>query len=540
MSSLTVHALEIVFLLLLLFVVAFGTVAKRLQIPYPIIMVVGGALLALFPVLPRVSLNPDFVFYVVLPPLLYAAAWVTSWREFRNNIVNISFLAFGLVFFTVAGVAYGAPYLFPGFDWKVGLVLGAVVAPTDAIAATSIAERIGIPKRLKEILEGESLVNDATGLLALEFGIAILNGEHAPSLGASVARLSYLTVAGLAIGLAIGWVVYHIERRLDEGPIEIALSILVPYAAYLGAEAAHASGVLAVVACGLYLSRRSSEFYSPGVRLQAWAVWDALSFILNGFVFLLIGLQLPNVLSGIRGYSMKSLFLYGGLFSGLLIGLRMAWVFPGSRLACFIRTYVTRQPTPRPTPRGAMVIGWTGMRGVIALAAAISLPHALADGSPFTQRNFIIFLAFSAIFVTLVLQGLTLPPLVRFLELAGSPARNEEEENARRKMLEAALSYLEDSRARDGDGFDDLYDDLVGHYQQRLNAIALDPNEKSNEVELHHRLADISRDLLRVERQTVVRLRNEGKISDETLRDLEHELDLRKAGAAARALKRNV
>jgi CPA1 family monovalent cation:H+ antiporter len=531
MGSGHVHAVQLVFLLLLLFVVALGALARRLRVPYPIVMVVGGGLLAFLPGIPRVALNPDVIFLIVLPPLLYGAAWVTSWREFRFNLTNILFLAFGLVFFTVFGVAVGAPRLFSGFDWKLGLILGAVVAPTDALAATSIANRIGLPKRITDLLEGESLVNDATGLLALEFGIALVVRGQTLTVTEGALRLTYLTIAGLVVGLITAWFVDFIERRIDDGPIEIAISILVPYVAYLSAEAIRASGVLAVVACGLYLSRRSSGFFSPQVRLQAWAVWGALTFILNGIVFVLIGLQLPWVLAEIHGYSKSTLFVYGALFSGLLIALRLIWVFPGAYLAHLIRTRILHQKTTKPTLAGVVVLGWTGMRGVIALAAAIALPPTLADGSPFPQRNLIIFLAFSVILVTLVLQGLTLPPLVRLLGLGGTPGRNIEEETARQKMVESALAYIEVSRTQDENEFDALYNDIIGHYQQRLSAItAMETPDDRAGLASHKRMKALSRELLGVERQTAVRLRNEGQISDETLRQLEHELDLREAG----------
>src|SRR6266568_3254606 len=362
----SVQAVELVFLLLMLFVVAFGVLARKLKIPYPIVLVIGGTLVGFIPGHPRVALNPDLVFYAILPPLLYAAAWETSWREFSYHLVSILLLAFGLVSFTVIGVAFGAQWIFPGFDWKIGLVLGAVVAPTDALAATSIAQRIGLPKRITDILEGESLVNDATGLLALEFGISILLKNETPTASDAVLRLTYLIVAGIAVGLVTGWVVNWIERRIDDGPIEIAISILVPYVAYF--------------------TRRSSEFFSPGVRLQAWAVWDALTYILNGLVFVLIGLQLPYVLAGIQGYSLGTLVLYGALFSGLVIALRVIWVFPGAFVAQWIRSRIIHQNIRPPTAPGILILGWAGMRGVIALAAAIALPQTLADGSPFPQR----------------------------------------------------------------------------------------------------------------------------------------------------------
>ena len=245
-----IGAVEFVFLLLLLFIVAFGILARKLRTPYPIIMVVGGLLLSFVPAVPDIALDPDLIFLVVLPPLLYASAWTTSWRDFRYNIVSISLLAVGLVAFTVIGVALAAPHVFRGFDWRLGLVLGAIVAPTDAIAASSIARRVGLPSRIVDVLEGESLVNDATGLLALEFAVGILVEKRMPTVSGGLLAFVWLIAVGVAIGLAIGWIVDHFERWIDDGPIEVTISILVPYAAYLAAQSVHASGVLAVVSCG--------------------------------------------------------------------------------------------------------------------------------------------------------------------------------------------------------------------------------------------------------------------------------------------------
>jgi CPA1 family monovalent cation:H+ antiporter len=256
-----IQGFELVFLALLLFVVLFATLAHKLKTPYPIVLVVAGLLLSLIPGIPKVILQPDLVFLVVLPPLLYSAAWLTSWREFRFNLVSILFLAFGLVGFTAVGVAELVRRVFPGFDWTLGFVLGAVVATTDSIAATSIAKRVGLPQPIVDVLEGESLVNDATGLLALEFAIAMVVSGHSPTLAAGALRLLYLTLIGVAIGLLVGLIVERFEHHIDDGPIEIVVSILTPYAVYLAAQTVHASGVLAVVACGLYLSRRSSQFF---------------------------------------------------------------------------------------------------------------------------------------------------------------------------------------------------------------------------------------------------------------------------------------
>ena len=446
MSGTDVHTAQLILLLLLLFVAAFATLAKKLHTPYPIVLVIAGLLLSFVPGIPRITLDPELIFLVVLPPLLYSAAWVTSWRDLSHNLVSVGMLAFGLVGFTVLGVAEAGPWLFHGVDWRIGFVLGAAVATTDAIAATSIAKRIGLPKRIVDLLEGESLINDATGLLALEFATAMVVEGQNPTVGSASLRLVYLTIAGAGTGLILGRVVEWLEHKIDDGPIEIAISILVPYAAYLIAEGIHSSGVLAVVAAGLYLGRKSSEFFSPGVRLQIRAVWSSLEFILNGFVFVVIGLQLPSVLAGVSELSPGRLIFYGALFSIFLILLRLLWTFPGAYVAFFIRTRLLRQNEERPGVRQIFVVGWTGMRGVIALAAAMSLPQTIADGSPFPHRDLIVFLTFSVILVTLVFQGLTLPLLIRILGLAEPPGPSCEEREARRLVLEAALTQLEEIR----------------------------------------------------------------------------------------------
>jgi monovalent cation/hydrogen antiporter len=534
MPSSGIHALEIVFLILLLFVVAFGVLAKKLRTPYPIVMVIGGLLLSFIPGIPRATLNPDLIFFIILPPLLYSAAWTTSWRDFRYHLVSIFFLAFGLVTFTVIAVTQAGQWLLPGFDWRVGLVLGAIVAPTDAIAATAIAKRVGLPRRLIDILEGESLINDASALLALEFGIGLLVNGRFPTFTEGFLRLAYLIAVGIGLGLVIGEIVHQIEDRVDDGPIEIALSILTPYVAYLTADYVHASGVMAVVACGLYLSRKSSHFFSPSVRLQAWAFWESLTFILNGLVFVLIGLQLPLVREEIRGRGLGTLVLYGLGFSAFLIFLRIMWMYPGAYFANVIRRRLLHQKERMPTARQIFVAGWTGMRGVISLAAAIALPQVIAGGQPFTQRNFIIFLAFSVILVTLVLQGLTLPPLIRALGLSGVAALTEDKE-ARRMVIEAAVAWLEKARATAGPGTAEVYKDLEQHYHHRLAGLREGGSEQDGiDAAFYNRFLDLSRQLIAVERDKAVQLRNEGQISDELLREIERELDLGEARFAAK------
>lgn len=525
-----IREIELLFLLLLLFIIAFGQLARKIGTPYPIVMIIGGLLLGFVPGIPRFTLDPDLIFLVVLPPLLYSSAWLTSWRDFRFNLVSILFLAFGLVGFTVLGVALVTPRVLAGFDWRLGMVLGAVVAPTDAIAATAIARRIGLPSRIVDVLEGESLINDATGLLALEFALAIVLSGHAPTVSTGLFTLAWLVIGGVGIGLLVGKLAYLLERRIDDGPIEIALSILVPYAVYFLADAVHASGVLAVVACGLFLTRRSAHMFSPTVRIQIWSFWQSFTFVLNGLVFVLIGLQLPWILASIHGSSFRSLAIDGAIFSLLLIILRMIWVFPGAHLAHFVRNRFDHQHEKSLDARQVFVLGWTGMRGVVSLAAALSLPIVLADGTPFPQRDVMVFLTFCVILVTLVLQGITLTPLVRRLGLAGAAGPNCEEREARRLVTEAALEHLESARpqieeeALDSE-HEDIYEDLIGHYRHRL--ASLNAGEEDQQHAIHHqRFIDVSRETTQVERETAVRLRNEGRINDQVLRRIERELDL--------------
>ncbi len=532
LGSGTVHATQTIFLLLLVLVAVFAFIARRLQISYPIVLVVAGLLISFVPRIPRIPLSPDLVFFIFLPPLLYASAWTTSWREFRFNLVSISLLAFGLVGFTVWGIAEFADRFITLLDWKSGFVLGAVVATTDAIAATSIARTLGLPRRIVDILEGESLLNDATGLLALEFGLKMVVEGTSPTPGEAGLRLLYLLVCGIGVGLLIGVIVAWGERFVDDGPIEIVISLIVPYAAYLAGEAVHASGVLAVVACGLYMSRQSATFFSATVRIQVLGVWSALTFILNGVVFVLIGLQLPYVLAGIRGVGTVTLIEYGAIFSLMLIAMRLLWIYPATTVAYWIRRWIFGQHEERLNNKSVFVIGWTGMRGVIALAAAISLPETLANGEPFAARNLILFLTFSVILVTLVLQGLTLPPLIRALGLASVEEEDGEEQHARQTMLEEALTYIGMERDRDGDKFAHVYDDLTHRYRHRLAAVG-GTSEKSGEhkhtPETYKRLRELAQGAVQTERKVVIRLRDEGRISDDALRTIERELDLQES-----------
>ncbi len=523
------HEVETVFLLLMALVAVFAIVARRLEIPYPIVLVIAGLGISLVPGLPHPELNPDVVFLVILPPLLFSSAWAMSQRAFRFNLVNIVLLAVGLVAFTVWGVAEFADRFIPGLGWKAGFLLGAVVSPTDAIAATSIATRLGLPRGITDVLEGESLVNDATGLLALELGVMMILDVHTPTVGEGVLRLLWLVVAGTGIGLAAGVAGAWMESWVDDGPIEIVISLVIPYATYLAAIWANASGVLAVMACALYMSPKSAVIFSAKTRIQANATWEALTFVLNGIVFVLIGLQLPYVVAGIRGRGVWWLILWGALFSLVLILLRLVWMYPGAELAYQIRKRLLKQNVQRRGARGVFVMGWAGMRGVLALAAAISLPNTLTNGQPFVEKNLIVFLTFTVILVTLVGQGLTLPPLIRALGLAGDDSARLEEEEARRLVLREVIAQLE--RGRDGDvepADAHAYEDLLHEYEHRLEALSEESPEGDAVGHRHGggRFGAMLQSAVETERLTMLRLWKEGMISDEVLRTLEYELDL--------------
>ena len=521
-----IQDLELVLILLLVFVVGIGSLANRLKTPYPILLVIGGLGLSLIPGIPRFSLDPDVVFLGVLPPLLFAAGFMTSWRDFRYNLVSIALLAFGLVGFTVLGVARISRWILPGFDWRLGLVLGAVVSTTDAIAATSIAQRVGLPRRIVDVLEGESLINDASGLLALQFTVALVVTGQVPSLAEGITRLIYLVAGGVGAGLLLGKLIDWLEHHIDHSPIEITISILTPYAAYLGAERIHASGVLAAVSCGLYLGRRSATFFSSVVRIEAQAFWNTLTFILNGVLFILIGFQLPYILARIQNVSRRDLVVEGALFSAAVIFLRLIWVYPGAYVSYFIRRKLLGQPEHAPPARAIFIVGWTGMRGVVALAAAISLPTTISNGMPFPHRDLILFLTFCVIFVTLVLQGLTLPPLIRRLRVTDQPFEKCEETEARRIMTEAVLRKLEESPDRENPETKATYDDVARHYRIRLAALERSPGGSRVFSQQQDLFEELTTALRAAERAAAIQLRDQDRISDGVLRGLLRELDL--------------
>lgn len=525
MASADIHHVEILLLLLLIAAATLTAVSQRLKIPYPIVLVIGGLALSLVPHAPRISLSPELIFLVVLPPLLYSAAYHTSWRDFRHNSVQIALLAFGLVGFTVFGVAAFVTWMIPGFTWHLGLVLGAVVCTTDSIAATSIARRIGLPRAITELLEAESLANDASGLVALKFAVALVATGVTPSIATGFGELAYQTSGGTLVGILVAAFVYWLQSRIEDSRIEITISLMTPYVAYLAADSLQSSGFFAAVACGLFIGARDSGYLSLTARIQAAAVWNTLDFLLNALVFMLVGLQLPYVLSEIRNSGLRSMILYGAMLSAAVILLRLLWILPEAWISYFVRRRVLHKPTAPPNSREVFLIGWTGLRGVLALAAAISLPQSLANGAAFPLRNETIFLTYCLILATLVAQGLTLPPLIRALGLAGSGQHSEELE-ARRRMINAALDALRD-QAEKSDNDNATLDFLHLYYQRRLAMLDGQMNEDHKGADANQPRTDLklARRLRAIERQTAVELRNRGEIPDEVLRDLERELD---------------
>ena len=528
------HALQRIGILLLAIIAFFAGLARRLNVPYPILLVLAGLGLSLLPHVPRVPLSPDVVFFVFLPPLLYAAAWQTDSRGFRQNLLAISMLATGLVAFTVLGIAFFADRFITELDFRSGFLLGAVVAATDAVAATSIARSLRLAPTITSILEGESLLNDATALLALEFGLSLLLENHLPTVGASLLNLLWLVAGGVGLGIVLGYIVYFCERFIEDGSLEMVVSLIVPYVAYLTAEQIHASGVICVVTCGLFLSRRSATYLTPAARIQIYASWQALDFVLNGLVFLLIGLQLPYILPGIKGYGTGRLAIDGLLFSLLLIVLRLLWVFPGAAFPAFVRRRLLHEHVPTPSPKAVFVIGWTGMRGVVSLAAALSLPYTLSNGEPFAQRNLILFLTFSIIFVTLVLQGLSLPPIIRAFGLTGSHEEEHEELTARRVLYQRVLVSLREQLATANDDERHDIDDMIHIYEHRLEATRDPAIEAHPQAARHARRGQLRLEALYLERSALLNLRDRGLVSDDVLRRLEYEIDLSEARYIAR------
>src|SRR5712691_6094266 len=439
----TAMALLQVVLFLMMCAVALGWVARHFKFPYPIALVIGGGALGFVPRLPQLEFDPQFLLVLVLPPILYQAALLTSWHEFKANIRPIGLLAIGLVIATTLAVGATLKILIPDIPWSAAFVLGAIVSPPDAVAATTILSRLNIPRNVVTVLEGESLVNDASGLVIYKFAVAtVLTGVF------SLWQAS-LAVGGVAIGFVMGRLFVFIHRYLGDAFIEVLTTLAVPYVAYIFAESLHVSGVLAVVAAGLVRGRYSPEIVSAEMRIIARSVWNLLVFLLSTLIFILIGMQLSGIVARLTDYSVVELFFYGTFVSAVAIFVRFAWVYPATYLPLVLRAMLGEQVAP-PREGEVFIMGWCGMRGIVSLAAALALPQTLQDGSPFPERDLIIFLTFVVIAVTLVLQGLTLKPLIRMLKVGRDWSLQEEQQRAQMALGKAAIAAIDAVAAKDG------------------------------------------------------------------------------------------
>lgn len=508
--------LELV-LLLLICAIALGWLARRLKFPYPIALVAGGALLGLLPSLPQFPFDPQLILVVVLPPVLYQAALLTSWPDFKANVRPISLLAIGLVIATTLAVGAVFKFFVPSVPWAAAFVLGAIVSPPDAVAATSILSRLNIPKHIVTVLEGESLVNDASGLVIYKLAVAaVLTGAF--SMTEAAGQFALVSAGGIAIGVALAFVFIAIHRRLGDPFIEVLTVLVIPYATYIAAESAHVSGVLAVVAAGIVRGRWSPKIVSAEMRIMARSIWNILVFVLNSLIFILIGIQMSDVMDKLGNYALSELMTMGLMVSAVAIAIRFAWVFPVAYLPQWLSGSLHgRGDSAR--KRELAIISWCGMRGIVSLAAALALPATLPDGTPFPGRDLIVFLTFFVIGATLIGQGLTLAPLIRRLKVGSEWSADSESRWLRAAMSTAALSAI-DAHLDAEKAPRELADGLRAEIQGRI------VEEEAAHEEMLRALRLVA---LKAERKELIRLWQESRISDELMRHHEELLDYQEA-----------
>jgi monovalent cation/hydrogen antiporter len=509
---------------------AVALAASRLKVPPAILLVLTGVALGLIPGLPAVVLAPEFVLLLVLPPIIYDAAVAMSWKEFRFNLRAISLLAVGCVVFTAASVA-AAAHILLGLSWPVGLIIGAIVSPPDAVAPLSVMRRMRLPRRIVVTLEGEGLANDATALILYRFAIvAVTMGAFSPvrAAGAFVA----IMVGELLWGIGVGWTMLRLRRWVHDPRIEIALSILTPYIAYWPPEHLGGSGVLATVTAGLYISWNGLRLISAATRLQGIFFWDFFTYVIEGMVFLITGLQARTIAAGIKGYSVSDLAMSSAVVCGAVIITRFIWVYPATYLPRWLFRRVRRRD-PSPPWQWPFALAFTGVRGIVSLAAALAVPFVTSSGHPFPYRDLILILTFAVILVTLVGQGLMLPLVMHWLGLANAGLREHhaervEEAHAGRLAIERALARLEQLTAERSLP-DEIVRPLRVYYRDRLRQI----QQRRDGDERHRRLAelgdDIALEVIKAERDLINDLYRDGKLKDEARRRIERELDLRES-----------
>jgi monovalent cation/hydrogen antiporter len=510
-------------LILLGIISALAVVAERVKFPFPILLVIAGLLIALLPRLPEVRLNPEIVFLIFLPPLLFSAAWNFPWEDFRSNFLPILALAVGLVFATIVCVAYAAHWLVPGLALVPAFVLGAIVSPPDAVAATNVLKDLRIPKRLSAVLEGESLVNDASGLVAYQFAVAaVVTGSF--SMADAMADFIWMSIGGSLFGLLVGISAAYLHRHLRDPSVTVTLTLLTPYISYLPAERLGFSGVLAVVATGLYIGHRSWEALGPESRLQRESIWKLLDYLLNGLVFILIGLQFPTIVREMR-MPVGQMILVGAAISFVVIAVRFLWIFP---MVYFERYFLRRGGSNRLPVGNLVVASWAGMRGVVSMAAALALPLVTLNGEAFPHRHIILFLTFCVIFVTLVVQGLTLPWIARKLKVEEASGDLQSEGKARVSLLQELI--IEIDGLIKNEAMPEYRESLQRwkmHYQDRLrtleNRLAL-PNEVNRYANTKD--GDLLPKLMDHARHRLAKMRRTGQISEEVRRRIERDFDM--------------
>jgi len=520
------HLGETELILICLVVVALlAIVARRTRIPHPILLTIGGVILALVPGLPEIHLEPELVFNLFLPPLLYPAAVYTSWRDFRTNLRPILLMATVLVLITMAATASLFPAL-TGLPLAVGFVFGALISPPDAVAALSFTQNLRVPRKIIVILEGESLVNDATSFISFRFAVAaVMTGSF--SLGHASLQFLFVAVGGVCVGLAVGWLATQVQKRLDDPPVQTMFSLLTPYLAYFGGERLHVSGILAVVIAGMYYGWRVPRILSGRMRLQAVPVWEMVLFILNGILFMLIGLQLPQVIRALPPGSAFQVATLAVLVLLVIVLVRFGWIFAATYLPPFF-SRTLRRKNRIPWQQTALM-AWTGMRGADSLAGALAIPFLLPNGEPFPGRNLILLVTFCVIFATLVLQGLTLAPLVRWLGIEDDHATEKEETLARLQANEAALAHVEEMEALHRTN-PKTAERLRAEYVDRIQQLRGEgPPEKTVRRLFSRDFEDLAREALETERETVIGLRNDEVISDQALRRIQRDIDLAEA-----------
>ncbi len=524
------HHTLLLILVLLFAVFLLVMLARRIKVAYPIFLVIAGLAISFIPGAPKLHLNPELIFLVFLPPLLYEAAWYTSWNDFWKWKRSIALMAFGLVFFTSLVVAYATTSIIPGFTLALGFLLGGIISPPDAVAASTFLKGMHVPKRLLTILEGESLVNDASSLIVFKFALlATLTGTFS----FQEASIQFFIVAGMGIiiGLVVAHVMYAIHKFLPTTPaIDAALTVMTPYILFLTAEQFHYSGVMAVVSGGLFMSYRSHEVFKTGnTRLNMLGVWTTMIFVMNALVFILIGLQLPVIIDGLGEYSIIDGIKYGLIISILVIVLRFLWVFPIAHIPRWLSANARKDPSPG--WKGPLVISWAGMRGVVSLATALSIPLLMNDGTNFPQRNLIIFITFIVIFITLVFQGLTLPFIIKLIKLKEIDKiipEDEQQTSIQLRLNNLALKIIQEKYSESINT-----NELVGFYTKHLEdniasgtqqLASLECNKiKQNEIDYYYKILG---NIFAEQRKELFALRKENVFSDEEIRKAELQLDL--------------